>query len=144
MSASSSNSSRAVGAFTVTVSGDPRFVEPIRSLTHRAAETDGCSHDDAMRLADAVERVLATLLGPGHALLAGGAMDVTFEPLDGAFSVEIRVPAPAMAEGGGTLERSLAARGNLDAVRSLVPATEFGSAGSHQFCRMACLHQGPS
>ena len=50
------------------------------------------------------------------------------------------MPAPAMAQRGGTLERSLDARGDLDTVRKLVPATEFGSTGADQFCRLACLH----
>jgi hypothetical protein len=143
MSGPSSSSPPPTGEFTVTVSGDPRFIETIRSLTHRAAESDGCSHADAVRLADAVERVLATLLGHGRAL-AAGAMDLRFEPSPHAFKVEIRVPARAVPEAGDTLERSLAARGDLDAVRRLVPATEFGSTGAHQFCRMACLHAGSS
>jgi len=140
MSASSSNSARPAGAFTVTVSGDPRFAETIRTLTHKAAETGGCSHDDAMRLADAVERVLGSLLHPGRGPIA----DVTFEPSDRAFSVEIRVPAPAVADAGETLERSLASGGNLETVRNLVPTTEFGAVGAHQFCRMACPYERSS
>jgi hypothetical protein len=141
MSGSSSNSSTRTDVFTVTVSGDPRFISTIRLLTHKAAEADGCPEASAARLADAVERVLTLCLGSELEALAAGAMDLSFEPSAGAFAVEIRVPAPAVAA-SGTLERTLAARGDLDAVRRLVPDAEFGAVGSHQFCRMACAHAG--
>jgi hypothetical protein len=139
MSGSSSNSSIATGVFTVTVSGDPRFVHTIRLLTRKAAEADGCPEANAARLADAVERILTRCLA--HGPDASPAMDIRFEPSATAFSVEIRVPAPAVAA-SGTLERALAAHGDLETVRRLVPETEFGAAGSHQFCRMACAHGG--
>jgi hypothetical protein len=142
MSGSSSNSSTRTGVFTVTVSGDPRFIPTIRLLTHKAAEADGCSEAHAERLADAVARVLTLALGAEHEALAAGAMDLRFEPSSEAFAVEIRVPARVV--GGSTLERSLAARGDLEEVRRLVPATEFGASGAHQFCRLACQHAGAS
>jgi hypothetical protein len=140
MSGSSSNHRARTGAFTVTVSGDPRFVDTVRTLTRKAAEADGCAGGDAARLAEAVERVLATLFASFRAPLVEGVMDVRFEPTRHAFSVEIRVPALAVASAGGTLERSLAASGGLDAVRTLAPGAEFGEAGTHLFCRIACLH----
>jgi hypothetical protein len=144
MSVSSSNDLARTGAFTVTVSGDPRFVDTIGTLTRKAAETDGCAGADAARLAEAVERVLATLFATFHPPLAEGLTELRFESTGEAFSVEIRVPARAMASSGGTLERSLAEHGGLDAVRSLAPGAEFGEAGAHQFCRLACQHASGS
>jgi hypothetical protein len=100
---------------------------------------------DAARLAEAVERVLSLLFAGWRAPLDEGAMDLRFEPTGHAFSVEIRVPARAVASMGGTLERSLAASGGLDLVRTLAPGAEFGERGADQFCRMACQRApGPS
>lgn len=129
---------RHTAAFTLTVSGDPRFIETVRTLTHKAAEADGCSDADAARLAEAVGRVLTALFGGVAATAVDRVSDVRFEPTGQAFSVEIRVPAGAVAPSGNALERSLAASGGLDAVRTLAPNAEFGAVGAQQFCRIAC------
>ena len=134
MSGSASNSSTRTGVFTVTVSGDPRFIPTIRLLTSKAAEADGCSEASAERLGDAVSRILTA--GLGGEPPAAGAMDLQFEPTSDAFCVEIRVPTRLAAD--GALERS------LDAVRSLVSSAELGAAGGHQFCRIACRRAGAS
>jgi hypothetical protein len=139
MSGSASNSSTRTGVFTVTVSGDPRFIPTIRLLTSKAAEADGCSEASARQLGDAVGRIL--MLGLGGEPLAG-AMDLRFEPTAEAFCVEIRVAA--RSGGDGALERSLAARGELDVVRRLVSSAEFVGAGAHQYCRIACRHAAAS
>jgi hypothetical protein len=140
MSGSSSNHRPRTAAFTVTVSGDPRFADTVRTLTRKAAEADGCAGADADRFASAVEHVLSTLLASLRAPSSEGALDLRFEPTRHAFRVEILVPARVVASSGGTLERSLAASGGLEVVRSLAPGAEFGETGAHQFCRLACRH----
>jgi hypothetical protein len=134
MSGSASNSSTRTGVFTVTVSGDPRFIPTIRLLTSKAAEADGCSEASAERLADAVSRILT--LGLGGEPPEAGRMDLQFEPTSEAFCVEIRVPARLAAN--GDLARS------LDGVRGLVSSAELAAAGTHQVCRIACRHAGTS
>jgi hypothetical protein len=138
MSGSASNSSTRTGVFTVTVAGDPRFIPTIRLLTSKAAEADGCSEASAARLGDAVGRILT--LGLGGEPSAAGALDLRFEPTPDAFYVEIRVVSRAGAD--SVLERSLEARGELDTLRRLVSSAEFGAAGPHQYCRMACRRAG--
>lgn len=141
MSGSASNSSTRTGVFTVTVSGDPRFIPTIRLLTAKAAEADGCSEANAERLGDAVARILT--LGLSGEPFAGGAMDLRFEPSAGAFVVEIGVGTrPGGAD--AALDRTLDAQGELEAVRRLVASAEFGAAGERQYCRMACRHAGGS
>ena len=140
MSGSASNSSTRTGVFTVTVSGDPRFIPTIRLLTSKAAEADGCSEANAERLGDAVGRILT--LGLGGEPLAADAMDLRFEPAADAFVVEIRVSSRSGAD--AAFERSLAAHGELETVRRLVSSAEFGAAGAHQYCRIACRHDGGS
>jgi anti-sigma regulatory factor (Ser/Thr protein kinase) len=125
-------------SFTLTVSEDPRFVATVRALTLKAAETAGCENDEATRLAEAVEQLLTALVEHRD----GGqpnALDVRYDAVDEAFSVEILFSSHAQAH-GTTLERRLADRGELDAFRSLAPAAQFGSAGSQQFCRLTCPH----
>jgi hypothetical protein len=136
MSGSASNSSTRTGVFTVTVAGDPRFIPTIRLLTSKAAEADGCSEASAARLGDAVGRILTLGLGGEPSV----AVDLRFEPTPDAFYVEIRVVSRAGAD--SVLERSLDARGELDTLRRLVSSAEFGSAGAHQYCRMACRRAG--
>lgn len=137
MSGPPSTSREFASAFTVTLAGDPRFIDAIRLLTQRAAEADGCAAASAARLGEAVERVLAALFASVRAPLTDGVTDLSFKPLGDAFCVEIRVPTTAVQAAGTTLERSVAEQGSLT---SLAPGAEFGQAGPHQYCRIACPH----
>jgi hypothetical protein len=135
MSGPSSNSLSA-GAFTVTVAGEPRFVETIRLLTHKTAEADGCSTRDADRMAEAVQCVVGALLTPSAAN-GGPALDVRFEPSAGVLQVEIGVPG-AGGSSSRSVEQVLAQRGVLGSLRALVPDVQFIRRGAVELCRFRC------
>jgi hypothetical protein len=124
------------GAFTVTVSGEPRLGETLRLLTHKAAEADGCASRDAARLAEAVHDVVGALLEAKPGSSSDRGLDIRFEPDADALDVEIVVPPRVLAVPGGGLEGLLAASGALDRLRAIVPDVQFGRSADGLSCRL--------
>jgi hypothetical protein len=130
-----SNTRISAGAFTVTVSGEPRLGETLRLLTHKAAEADGCVSRDAARLAEAVHDVVGALLEAKPGSSSDRGLDVRFEPAAEALDVEIVVP-PRVLAGPGGLEGLLAASGALERLRAIVPDVQFGRSAEGLSCRL--------
>lgn len=134
MSGPTSNSRVSAGAFTVTVGGEPRFVDTVRLLTHKAAEADGCAESDADRLAEAVEYVLRAFMDTSVA--PPESVDVRFAPSNDMLQVEIGVPQSGA--GGRSVEAVLEQRGLLPGLRRLVPDVQFIRTGGMDLCRFRC------
>jgi hypothetical protein len=133
-----SNTRVSAGAFTVTVSGEPRLCETVRLLTHKAAEADGCVARDAARLAEAVYGVVGAVLEARPGALSDRGLDVRFEPDADALGVEIVVPPRVVAASNSGLEGLLAASGALERLRAIVPDVEFGRSADGLSCRLRC------
>lgn len=129
-------------AYTLTVSGDPRFLDTVRALAAKTAETHGVAAADAARLAEAVGVLMTTIAEAVASPAAPDIMHVRFAPDPAALGVEVACEAPAGAAAGWTLERALAARGRLEAFRALAPGAAFSVSGTHHLCRFACAHHG--
>jgi hypothetical protein len=127
-------------SFTLTVSGDARFLAMVRALAARTAETVGVTTNDAARLADALSVVMDLVVQAGKPRATPDIMDVRFDVEPDALHVVIAYEAPKGARAGWTFERELAAHGRLEAFRSLAPDAEFGMSGSHLMCRLTCAH----
>ena len=118
------------GAFTVSVTADPRLAEMVHELTRKTAEVAGCAQADATGLADAACAVAGAL---------GDDVDLAYRPTPFALILEVR-PANRGA-GGASLHAAL--QGDAFArVKSLVPAAELQGAGADECCFLTCPRAG--
>jgi len=112
------------GAFTVSVSADPRLGETVHEVTRKAAEMTGCSAADAASLADAASAVVRAV----------GDVDLAYRPLLSALVVEIR----AGRTGNGVSLHQALGRDVFQRVKALVPAAELQGAGADECCVLTC------
>ena len=110
------------GAFTVSVSADPRLGETVRELTRKSAEMTGCSAADAAGLADAAFVVAKAL---------GDDIDLAYRPLLAALVVEIRAGGRGK---GASLHAALGRSDVFDKVKALVPTAELQGSGADECC----------
>jgi hypothetical protein len=114
------------GAFTMTVSADPRLGEAVHELTRKAAEMIGCSAADAANLGEAACIVARALADD---------VDLAYRPLLGALVVEVR----ASRRGNGTSRHAALRRGDAFArVKALVAAAELQGTGADECCFLTC------
>jgi hypothetical protein len=134
----------------LTVSEDPRFVETVRELTAKTAETVGIPAVAASRLAVGVERIVRALAERQALTAARGPrlLDVRFLVGPDALRVEIECEAPSPGEASARSEWSIAQRleehGDLDALRALALDMELAIAGSPCLCRFTCAYASRS
>jgi hypothetical protein len=115
------------GAFTVSVSGDPRLADTVHELTRKTAELNGCSEADAVGLADAASAV-------AHALAED--LDLAYRPTPAALVLEVRSARRGI--GGRSLHAALANDGAFSKVKALVPGAELQGAGADECCFLTC------
>jgi hypothetical protein len=124
------------------VSGDPRFLDTVRALAAKTAETVGVAPAEAAPLAQAIGALMATIVEAVANPAAPDIMHVRFAVGPKALGVEVSCEAPAGAPAGWTLERALTSQGRLDAFRALAPDAVFSVSGTHHLCRFTCAHTG--
>ena len=115
------------GAFTVSVTGDPRLADTVHELTRKAAEMSGCSAADAAGLADAACAVAAALADD---------LDLAYRPMPAALVLEVR--SARRGTGGQSLHAVLSNGGAFSKVKALVPAAELQGAGADECCFLTC------
>jgi hypothetical protein len=116
-------------SFTITFRGDQRFVDTVRLLTARTAETAGCAPAEATGLAEAVARVLAALGGGTNEATRNG-LHVRFDDAGEALRVEIAAPLDIGATKSMILE----------ALGAIASDAQIDMSGNHQVCRFICRH----
>ena len=119
-------------SLTLTIPGDVRFMVTARGVAERVARHLGGSEDEASRIGQAVNTVIA------------GVIEYAFEGEAG--DIEIRFDADGSrldihigyeGESAGRLERALQANGGaFDAMTRVVDRVEFGRAAGLDFCRL--------
>jgi hypothetical protein len=114
------------GAFTVSVTGDPRLAETVHELTRKTAEMSGCTVADAAGLADAACAVATALADD---------LDLAYRPMPDALVVEVR---PARRGQGGRSLHAVLSRDALAKVKALVPGAELQGAGADECCFLTC------
>jgi hypothetical protein len=129
-------------SYTLTVSGDPRFLDTVRALAAKTAETVGVAPAETAPLVEAIGVLMATIVEAVANPAAPDIMHVRFAVEPKALGVEVACEAPAGAPAGWTLERALASQGRLDAFRALAPDAVFSVSGTHHLCRFTCAHTG--
>jgi hypothetical protein len=114
------------GAFTVSVTGDPRLAETVHELTRKTAELSGCTAADSTGLADAA-RTVATALADD--------LDLAYRPMPHALVLEVR---PARRGQGGRSLHAVLSRDAFARVQALVPGAELQGSGADECCFLTC------
>jgi len=135
----SSSGARALdtASYTLTVSKDARFLPTVYDLTAKTTETLNCVPAEATRLAGAVQLLVEAIFGLDDSPSGTDLVDVRFDTDPDALHVAVTTKTPP-ARRGWSLERALAERGQLEAVRALMPDVQFVHVGGQHVCRMTC------
>jgi len=137
----SSTGARALdtASYTLTVSKDPRLLPTVYDLTARTAELLGCYGRAAAGITEAVQLIVEAIVGSDVRASDAGLLDLQFEADPGMLRIEVATEPPSKRRAGWSLEAALEERGQLEALRALVPDIEFVARGHRLVCRLTCI-----
>jgi hypothetical protein len=116
----------------LTIPGDTRFLVTVRGVTERVARYFGGSEDEASRLGEVVDTVIAAAIDQ-DSKDAAGEIDIRFAGRGSGLEIQIGFHS----ESAGGVERALRATGRtFDTMSRLVDRVEFGRSGGGDFCRL--------